>query len=50
MIVLLRRAYALVSPLGVDALGARVTRVPPLDRLIVALVDIETLGALGAVV
>lgn len=50
MIIFLHRANTFVSTFGIDTLGTRVTRVPPLDRLIVALVDVEALGALSAIV
>lgn len=50
VIVLLVWTEALVPSFGVDTLSARVTRVPPLDRLIVAFVDVETLRALSAIV
>lgn len=49
-IVLLHRANTLVSTIGVDALGARVAGVPSLDRLIVALVYVQALRSLCAVV
>lgn len=45
-----RRAHALVAALGVDTFRSGVTCVPPLYRQIVALVDVEALRALGAVV
>lgn len=39
-----------VTALGVDARSTRMTGVPPLDRLVVAFVDIDTLRTLGTVV
>lgn len=42
-------AHALVAALGVDAFCGGVTCMPPFCRQIVALVDIEALRALGAV-
>lgn len=48
--ILRRRAHALVAALGVDAFCGRVTCVNPFCRQIVALVDIEALRALCALV
>lgn len=45
-----RWTHALVTALGVDAFRGGVTCMPPLYRQIVALVDVEALRALGAVV
>lgn len=42
--------HALVASLGVDAFRGGMTCMPPLYRQIVALVDVEALRALGAVV
>lgn len=47
--VLRRRAHALVAALGVDAFRGSVTGVPPLERQVVALVDVDALRALSAV-
>jgi len=48
--ILRRRAHALIAALGVNAFRGRMTRVTSLDRQIVALVNVDTLRALGAVV
>jgi len=48
--ILRRRAHALIAALGVNAFRGRMTRVTSLDRQIVALVNIDALRALGAVV
>lgn len=50
MIVLLGWTDTLISTFSVNTLGAWVTRVPSLDRLIIALVDVETLRTLSAIV
>ena len=50
MIVLLGWTDTLISTFSVNTLGAWVTRVPPLDRLIIALVNVETLRTLSAIV
>lgn len=39
-----------VTSFGVDARSTRMTGVPPLDRLVVAFVDIDTLRTLGTIV
>lgn len=48
--VLRRRAHALVATVGVDAFRSRMTRVPPLDCYIVALININALRALSTIV
>lgn len=47
--ILRRRAHALVAALLIDAFRGRMTRVPPFDRQIVALVYVDAVRALGAV-
>lgn len=49
-IVLLKWTYTFITSFGIDTFSTRMTGVPPFDRLIVALVDIDTLRTLSTIV